>query len=214
MAAALLAVVTVTGNSSAARAELTGPLDTVEAAVAAWSTFATSGDFSSVDPWFVVGGPQWEQFETEAAKSSQTAAIRFAVLDSVIRAKDDEWATVWARVEISRHDYRSEIFEWDFDLVHTSDGWRVWTVVPAERPSPEDPPVVVRGSSAATEGTGVGDLSTTTTLATAVLSPAKPAPSEAGGVRLPAMAAWIVVVTLIGVAATGYLAPRLDRRGD
>jgi hypothetical protein len=188
-------------------------LDTVEAAVAAWSTFATSRDFSSVDQWFVVGGPQWEQFETEAAKSSQIT-VRFIVLDSVVRAEDDEWATVWARVEVSQQNHRTEVFEWDFDLIHTPHGWRVWTVVPAERPSPEDPPAGVPGSSAETEETRVGDLSTTTTLAAAVLSPARPAQSEAGGVRLPALAAWIVVVTLVGVAATGYLAPRLDRRGD
>ena len=31
------------------------------------------------------------------------------------------------------------------------------------------------------------------------------------GVRLPALSAWIVVVTVIGVALAGYLAPRLDR---
>ena len=35
-----------------------------------------------------------------------------------------------------------------------------------------------------------------------------------GGVRLPALSAWIIVITVIGVALAGYLAPRLDRRRE
>jgi len=36
----------------------------------------------------------------------------------------------------------------------------------------------------------------------------------AKGTRLPALSAWIVVVTLVGVAVAGYMAPRIDRRGE
>jgi hypothetical protein len=39
-------------------------------------------------------------------------------------------------------------------------------------------------------------------------------PLKADGTRIPALSAWVVVVTVIGVAAAGYVAPRLDRRSQ
>jgi hypothetical protein len=38
--------------------------------------------------------------------------------------------------------------------------------------------------------------------------------SSKADVRLPALSAWIIVITVVSVALAGYLAPRIDRRAE
>jgi hypothetical protein len=46
------------------------------------------------------------------------------------------------------------------------------------------------------------------------VSPVGEATSPRTGVRLPVLSAWVIVITIVGVALAGYLAPRIDRRRE
>ena len=189
-------------------------VEAVHRALDAWSQFATTGDLALVGSSFVVGGSQWSQFKTEAAAEGTPGAepLRLEVRRLRLRSLDVTTATLWAEVAASRTGFESEIFGWDFDLTYGNGQWRVWTVVGADEPTAR-----VETQPAAAE--------TTTTIAppAQVFDP-EPGGFEEGtaaiaaasgkGIRLPALSAWIVVVTLVGVAVAGYMAPRIDRRGE
>lgn len=185
--------------------------DVVVEALEDWTEFAAGGYSEILDGSFAVGSPQRRQLEAEAiAGLSNSAPTRFAVRELRLRGMGSEAATVWIRTEASRPGFEPQTLDWDFDLVRRDGRWLVWSVVEAE---PPEPTAISTGPITATSTT------TTTT------SPAPPtsvvdapvAASESGasaesGVKLPVLSAWVVVVTLVGVVAAGYLAPRLERR--
>jgi hypothetical protein len=186
----------------------------VHGALDEWSEFATTGDLALVGSSFVVGGPQWTQFKTEAGAGEGTPGaepLRFEVRHLRLRSLDVAMATLWAEVAASRLGFESEILGWDFDLISRDGQWRVWTVVAADEPT-----VPVETQPAGAE--------TTTSAPSAQVFDSEPRGFEEGtataaavtarGTRLPALSAWIVVVTLVGVAVAGYMAPRIDRRGE
>lgn len=205
-------------DHAAASAEPDAPQPLVEAvhrALDEWSHFATTCDLALVGSSFVVGGPQWIQFKAEAGTGEGTPGaepLRFEVRLLRLRSLDVATATLWAEVAVSRIGFESEILEWDFDLIYGEGQWRVWTVVAADEPT------------APAETKPAGAVGTTTTAPPAPAFDSEPRGFEDGmaaaasvtakGTRLPALSAWIVVVTLVGVAVAGYMAPRIDRRGE
>jgi hypothetical protein len=185
-------------------------VEAVHRALDEWSQFATTGDLALVGSSFVVGGPQWSQFKAEAGAGEGTPGgepLRFEVRRLRLRSLDVTTARLWMEVAASRMGYESEILGWDFDLIYRDGRWRVWTVVAADEPTAPARAEV-----------------TTTTAPPAPVFDSEPRGFEEGtaaaasvtakGTRLPALSAWIVVVTLVGVAVAGYLAPRIDRRGE
>ena len=205
-------------DHAAASADLEAPEPLVEAvhrALDEWSQFATTGDLALVGTSFVVGGPQWAQLKSEAGAAEARPGVeplRFEVRRLRLRALDATTGTLWAEVAASRLGFESEIFEWDFDLIYRGGQWRVWTVVAANEPT------------ASVEIQPAGAETTTTSAPPAQVFDSEPRGFEEGtaaaaavtakGTRLPALSAWVLVVTLIGVAIAGYMAPRIDRRGE
>ena len=209
------ALVQVDHAAASADPDVPEPLvEAVHRALDEWSRFATTRDLALVGGSFIVGGPQWGQFMTEAGVGEGTpgaAPLRFEVRRLRLRDLDTTTATLWAEVAARRTGFESEIFGWDFDLIQTKGQWRVWTVVAADEPT-------------APVETQPGGAGTTTTNSSLPRGP-EPEPREfegrtvaaaasGKGTRLPALSAWIVVVTLVGVAVAGYMAPRIDRRGE
>ncbi len=197
----------------AAEAELPPPVaGAVDEALAAWADFASSGSVTVVEAAFVVGGPQHELLIDRAgAGVGEMAPLTLRVLESRLRYLGPQQATVWARVEVSRSGFRSETFSWDFDLVRRSGRWQVWTVVPAEPPRPDAPMAEAGVQPSATMSSS---STTSTTEPDAAAAPSEATSSVPRGTRLPALSAWIIVLTIVAVAAAGYLAPRLDRRAE
>lgn len=203
---------------SAEEAEIPAPLaNAVTEALVSWEQFATTGDSGALGSVFVVGGPQHRQLDEESSAwngDDSLAPLRFTVRELRLRSSGPERATARARVEATRVGFESRILSWDFDLVRRDGRWKVWTVLAADRPEP--------GIAQAPDA---GPSTTSATPTTAVLD-ARPgergqavapfiesaSPSQRNaGVRLPALSAWIIVITVVSVALAGYLAPRLDR---
>jgi hypothetical protein len=207
-------------GASATDSAVPAPLaDAVSEALTEWGEFASTGDITFIESAFADGGPQFRQLREESvawADNGLAEPLRFTVRELCLRRRGPEVATVWARVEATRAGFESRLLSWDFDLVRRDGRWQVWTVVAAQPLDPA-PPVVEGAADAPTASS-----STTTTspqesppepreAATSPLGESKP---PTGGVRLPVLSAWIIVITIVGVASAGYLAPRIDRRGE
>jgi hypothetical protein len=190
-------------------------VEAVHRALDEWSRFATTRDLALVGGSFVVDGPQWGQFMTEAGVgegSPSAEPLRFEVRRLRVRSLETTTATVWAEVAARRDGFESEIFGWDFDLILRDGQWRVWTIVAADEPT------------ASVEIQPAGAETATTNSPAAQVFDSQPRSFDEGtataaavtakGTRLPALSAWVVVVTLVGVAVAGYMAPRIDRRGE
>lgn len=175
-------------------------------ALEAWSQFTSLGEPSILDGPFFREGPQYEQLAGEGPAGEPR--LMFRAEQMVVRSADATSATVWARVEVTREGHQPEVHEWDFDLVLTEEGWRVWTVVPAPRPVETAP-----SSTPPTTTQGIVPPQTQARESVAPLA-ASTSSNSAKGVRLPALSAWIIVITIAGVALAGYLAPRIDRRRE
>jgi len=214
----VLALLLAVAPSSASATETEAPVPLVGAvrnALDAWAQLATTGDSAVLSAAFVVGGPQYRQLEAESSArdaSDSLEPLRFTIRELLLRTSGPEYATVWASVEVSRVGFETETRSWDFDLIGSGGRWQVWTVIAADRPQSDT----------------ISHVESTTTSTTSTISALDEEPSEqektvaqgvdpgrpSSGVRLPAMSAWIVVITVIGVALAGYLAPRLDRRRE
>ena len=207
-------ILLVTGTPVAAAEDgVPVPLaDAVSEALAAWTGFATHGDVTTIEAVFVVGGPQhrqWLEESTNWVAGDISEPLRFTVQELRLRSLRTQRATVWARVKASRIGFKSQMFSWDFDLIRRDGRWKVWTVLAADRPDVVQDLRIESSTS-----------STTSTTAAPYEKPreqeysaAQPLDSAAprSGVRLPVLSAWIIVITVVGVALAGYLAPRLDR---
>ena len=199
----------------AADVEVPIPLvDAVHEAIAEWAGFASTGDIDAIESGFAVGGPQRQQFVQEATiwvDNPYPEPLRFTLRELRLRSATPEVATVWVRVEATRAGFKAQEFSWDFDLIKSDGRWQVWTVVEALPPATE---------WAEPNHTPV------TTNAMAVPAPEEsfepdadvPVPGSSDShperTRIPALSAWIIVITIVGVALAGYLAPRIDRRTD
>lgn len=182
--------------------------EVVSNALEAWSRFILTGDLETLRPSFAADAPQWRQFVSEV-ESVAGDRLTFRVHDLRLRRLEPRTATVWAEVQVTQLGHMPETFGWDFDLTLQKGRWLVWTVLAATRPTEMTavPPAVPSTTAAPL-------VSETSSSYTATLADveALARPSEPAGTRIPALSAWIVVVTVIGVAVAGYLAPRLDRR--
>ena len=190
----------------------TNPTVTVETALETWSAFTASADTTLLAVAFDPGGPQWAELADD--RPIDAPPLTMTPFECMVRSESVSTATVWALVRVARAGYRSEEFSWDFDLIATDGGWRVWAVVPAERPSG-----LARVTPVPRSTTTVTALTTspspTVTSSTTVAAVAASSPSGVDrGTRLPALSAWIIVLTLAGVAGAGYLAPRLEGRRE
>lgn len=207
-------------DAVAAAKDVPAPIiETVDGALISWAEFASTGDMNAVEVGFAPDGPQWRQLLEESrggVSAHGMEPLGFTVRELRLRHLTTESATVWAQVEATRPEFQSQLFSWDFDLVRRQGAWQVWTVVEAEAPP------VARGSDLS-DGATLASPTTTTSEATqteptapetitAAIAPADT--SNRAGVRLPVLSAWIIVVTIVGVALAGYLAPRLEGRRE
>ena len=226
VAALLLAVVVLLAgprSASAAEAEVPVPLaEAVSVALVAWAEFATTGDVAAIESGFVVGGPQHRQLDEESSVwigTDSLEPVRFTVRELRLRRLGPELATVWTRIEATRVGFESQMFSWDFDLIRRDGRWKVWTVVAADRPEP-GMATVPRSEAWTTSAMSMTAAPDTDTKPDErehyAVPPIESASSSQprAGVRLPALSAWIIVITVVGVALAGYLAPRLDRRKE
>ncbi|HDH26384.1 MAG TPA: hypothetical protein ENH00_09355 [Actinobacteria bacterium] len=206
-------------GASAVDPDIPAPLvDTIQQALDEWAEFASTGDITAIETGFAPEGPQRRQLERESTaieNAGDLEPFRFTVRELRLRSLGAESATVWARVEATRSGLESQIFSWDFDLIRSDGRWQVWTVVAAK------PPLLVPPPDLTVHETPVPSAVTTTAApdesieaATVEADMAPTDPSVGGGVRLPALSAWIIVITVVGVALAGYLAPRLERREE
>jgi hypothetical protein len=181
-------------------------------ALDAWSDFVGTGDLAAIEGAFSVNGPQWRQFQVESTRPGDTTHLRLRALDLRPRQRASTTATVWAEVEVSGAGFLPKVFSWDFDLIREEGQWLVWTVVPAQSPpaSAERAPASV---TVTPEPTGrMHPATSTPAQRTVEAGPETHNLDRPHGIRLPAISAWIIVVTLVGVAVAGYMAPRIDRR--
>jgi hypothetical protein len=209
-----VAVVLATGANAVATEDRAQPvIEAIHDALDAWSEFARTGDLAATGEAFAPTGPQARQFEVESDTQQDSAAPSLRVLDLRLRRLNEAIATVWAEVEVSQAGFRSQVFGWDFDLISKNGRWLVWTVVPAETPPTSlteetAPTLTVAEPTSQTPPAPV--ISAGPIRADA--APATPDAGSSDGIRMPALSAWIIVVTLVGVALAGYMAPRIDRR--
>lgn len=212
-----LAVLLGVNSPASASDQVADPIaDAVREALDGWARYATTGDLLALGSSFVRGGPQWRQFEAESAigrPSLSGAPLHFDLHDIRLRSRDTTEATVWVEVEARRDGFVRETFGWDFDVIKEDGQWRVWTVISAVEP-PESAQLRALDATTTTS-------TTTTPASTAAMSdPASEEPVAAAaagsvrGTRIPVLSAWVVVVTVVGVAVAGYMAPRIDRRGE
>ena len=213
---AVLLLAAVPISVSAADSDVPVPLaNAVSEALAVWAQVATTGDNVLIGSAFVGGGPQYRQLEAESSAwdaSDSLEPLRFTIRELLLRTSGPEHATVWASVEVTRVGFESETHSWDFDLIGRGGRWQVWTVLAADRPQSDTIPHVESSTTSTTSTTSALDEEPSEQEHTVAQGVDSGRPSS--GVRLPAMSAWIVVVTVIGVALAGYLAPRLDRRRE
>lgn len=175
-------------------------------ALEAWSQFTARGELAVLDGLFLREGPQYEQLAAETPLGEPRLVFRAEQM--VVRSADETSATVWASVQVAREGHQPEVHEWDFDLVRTEEGWRVWAVVPAQRPVETVPSSIAPTEEAEIVPPRTQARERAAPMAASTLS------NSATGVRLPALSAWIIVITIAGVALAGYLAPRIDRRRE
>ena len=206
-------------GASAEEVEIPASLsDAVSEALIAWEGFASTGDTAALEPVFVVGGPQYRLLDGESSAWNGTDSLepfRFTIRELDLRTVGPELATVWVRVEATRIGFESQTLSWDFDLIRRDGRWKVWTVLAAERPEAGST-TVEPGSEPAVTSTTATTAAPDTDTAEKAASAAQPfdSGSSKADVRLPALSAWIIVITVVSVALAGYLAPRLDRRGE
>jgi hypothetical protein len=209
-AGSLLLALGGTANASEEHPQpLTRP---IHDALAAWSEFVGTGDLAAIETAFAVNGPQWRQFQIESTRPRDSTRLRLRALDLRPRQLAPTTATVWAEVEVSGAGFLPKVFAWDFDLIRKDGHWLVWTVIPAQSPpaSAEHSPASVTITS---EPTGTVHPATSTPAERAMdAGPETHSLDPPHGIRLPAISAWIIVATLVGVAVAGYMAPRIDRR--
>lgn len=215
-----LAVLVGVPLAAPASEEVPGPIvDGVGEALDGWARYATSGDLVALGASFVVGGPQWRQLQAESDQAEGGASeppLRFEIRQFRLRHLDTDTATVWVEVEASRTGFVSKVFGWDFDLILDNGQWRVWTVVAAEAPS-ESAQVAADPDPAEPVPTTTSAPPTSPTVPQSTMAGGALTASAAGqsrGTRIPVLSAWVVVVTVVGVAIAGYMAPRIDRRGE
>jgi len=200
-------------SAAASEVEIPTPLaNAVTEALVAWATLAATGNSAAVESAFVIGGPQHQLLGEESSKwvgVSSLAPLRFTIRELRLRSPGSERATVWASVEATRVGFESRTLSWDFDLIRRDGRWKVWTVLAADRPKADTAPRFESSTTSTTSTTDPPDeeLTEQEHNAAQIIDSVVRKP----GVRLPALSAWIIVITVIGVALAGYLAPRLDR---
>jgi hypothetical protein len=191
-------------------------IDAVEDSVEDWARFASTGDLDTLDETFVKHGPQWQLFRSESLDWDVLVGaepMRFKLQETDLRSLGSDSATMWAEVQAARVGFRAEVYSWDFDLIKQDGRWMVWAVVQA-RSLPTGPPnysITATTATPLTINTQPGWATTATPIPTAT-GPTESDADSSPGVRLPAISAWIIIITLVGVAMAGYMAPRLDRR--
>ncbi|HDL50359.1 MAG TPA: hypothetical protein ENH33_10450, partial [Actinobacteria bacterium] len=184
-------------GASAVDPDIPAPLvDAVRQALDEWAEFASTGDVTVIATGFAPEGPQRRQLERESTaieNAGDLEPFRFTVRELRLRSLGADSATVWARVEATRSGFEPQIFSWDFDLIRSNGLWRVWTVVAAEPPPLGPRPdltVHETPASSTTTTTAAPDESIEPTPIEADMAPTDP--STGGGVRLPALSAWII----------------------
>jgi hypothetical protein len=105
-------------------------------AVESWGRFASTGDLAEVGATFVPNGPQYRQFEQEAADRQATRGgppYEFTLSDAVVLEERPEGdRVVRGDLQLTREGNPAQHYRWDLRLRQGGDGtWRVWTVINA-----------------------------------------------------------------------------------
>lgn len=173
-----------------------------------WEEFAASGELSSVSPYLAESGPQYKLFERESALLAEAGRdLAFTMSNAAPAGRSTSGRTVVAEVQVSSAGYATEVFDWEFEFIADSD-CVLWTVVDSATRVSQDSQLEPEASSAPRGPEGAEAA------AQAPIGEPTGRSQQAatGTVRLPAVVAWVIVFTLVGVATAGYLAPRFDRR--
>jgi hypothetical protein len=104
-------------------------------ALHAWAAFATTGDLRVVQPCFWPDGPQYHEFQREAAQRGGMApdgpSYSYQLSGLSVQAAAAQ-PTVRGTVTVRRPGSRPASFTWEFFLRYdqASRRWRVWMVIP------------------------------------------------------------------------------------
>jgi hypothetical protein len=109
------------------------PVTVIRQALSAWGRFAVSGDLAEVEPWFVVGGPQYEQFLTEAGAGGSAGGTAYRVTFEPLATHSADPNRMRGRVVFVRTGEPSQVFDWWIVLRRRDDRLQVWTVEAAEQ---------------------------------------------------------------------------------
>ena len=108
-----------------------GEIETAQAAVNAWASFASTGDIEFVSPWFAADGPQYAQLQVEVAKIVPGGVYHFALSGARVVGP----GLVRGSVTVTSESGETQRYRWDIELVQQGRTWKVWTV----RTSPDQP---------------------------------------------------------------------------
>lgn len=104
------------------------PVTVIRQALSAWGRFAVSGDLAEVEPWFVAGGPQYEQFRTEAATPGSAGGPAYQVTFEALAVDPTDPNRMRGRVVFARTGEPSQVFDWWISLRRRNGLLQVWTV--------------------------------------------------------------------------------------
>lgn len=131
---AISAIVSTSGFATTSFGEDgSDPVKVIRQALSAWGRFAVTGDLAEVKPWFVVGGPQYEQFLTEAGAAGSAGGTAYRVTFEPLATHPDDPNRMRGRVVFVRTGEPSQVFDWWIVLRRRDERLQVWTVEAAEQ---------------------------------------------------------------------------------
>lgn len=104
------------------------PSSVIQEALSAWGRFAVTGDLAEVEPWFVIDGPQYRQFEDEAAAAQRVGGDAYRVTFEQAESDPVDPNRVRGRVVFVRSGEASQSFDWWIVLRDADGRSLVWTV--------------------------------------------------------------------------------------
>jgi hypothetical protein len=131
---AAASLIVATSGVAAAGIEEDGPdpVTVIRQALSAWGRFAVSRDLAEVEPWFVVDGPQYEQFRTEAGVPGSAGGAAYRVTFEPLAADPVDPNRMRGRVVFVRTGEPSQVFDWWIVLRRRDGRLQVWTVEAAD----------------------------------------------------------------------------------
>jgi len=190
--------------------------DSLQGALEDWGRFVESGDPAVLNGSFAPEGPQFGHLSAETDSGPVRPDHRATTLTLrgyQIVHRRQETATVRAQVEAFRESHASTLHAWRVDLVSRQGAWLVWNVGPVDT-STEKSGLTSGTTTTVERSEGMRFSPLLSSSQEHVAAAPVGEPESRAGTRLPALSAWIIVITILGVATAGYLAPRIDARRE